>query len=370
MEETVDWKGFRAYSWNIPRRRAGVYTVTHIVSEKVYVGVSINVYDRTHVHSRKTHSIRLLRAIVKYGKAAFLVTPVYYSVVRNDFLEEIEAKLIRTHDSVRNGYNIIEAHGGVGPYGPAFGAILAAKWKDPVTRARHEAVWSNLEWKKKQGDIVRTALSQPEANARLRAAHVNRWNDQGRRDRQSELRRTGTNISTYYSAAGSQWITNGISEQQRVEITGPLPEGWRYGRLQWSEATRTAITQSIAWMKGAVTVTDGNQTRYLRKGESIPEGWRFGKTYANAEAYTRSVANLNHTGKIWINDGSRHRRVVPDVVIPEGWVEGKLPWKKNAYRASGKKRVWITDGTNNAGISKGDPLPEGWRLGRTLRKRN
>lgn len=80
---------------------------------------------------------------------------------------------------------------------------------------------------------------------------------------------------------------------------------------------------------GRVWITDGQVDRYLKSGESIPDGWSQGR--ANSKL---KICYNNNTGKIRITDHVTQKYWPENDPIPEGWVKGSLPkpssktWKR------------------------------------------
>lgn len=86
----------------------GIYKITNLLNEKCYIGSSLNITERWYQHKtkllhKKHHSIKLQRAINKYGMDNF----------KYDIIEECnqESLIIREQyyidffDSYKNGYN-------------------------------------------------------------------------------------------------------------------------------------------------------------------------------------------------------------------------------------------------------------------------
>jgi group I intron endonuclease len=67
----------------IQRFKSGIYKITNLVNGKIYVGSSVNVYNRMHTHfaklKREVHSNKHLQAsYLKYGRKAFSFTVLEY----------------------------------------------------------------------------------------------------------------------------------------------------------------------------------------------------------------------------------------------------------------------------------------------------
>jgi hypothetical protein len=124
------WNGFKVRSNNVPMQRPGVYRFTNLVNGKCYVGISEDVAGRCKYHGPNS-TPKFGNAIRKYGREFFLCEPLFYwTDGKHDriFLMQLETELIIVHDSIRNGYNVKAADGGIGPYGPEFSELQVAGW--------------------------------------------------------------------------------------------------------------------------------------------------------------------------------------------------------------------------------------------------
>lgn len=105
----------------MPRKcQAGVYFITNLVNNKVYVGSSKNCYNREYGHFNSlrngTHeSIHLLRSFKKYGEQNFWFTIVeeHPNTVNRKYLFEREQMFIDALESYKHskGYNILKTAG-------------------------------------------------------------------------------------------------------------------------------------------------------------------------------------------------------------------------------------------------------------------
>lgn len=94
----------------------GIYRITNLINNKVYIGQSININKRTKEHfykaeleSGQDYNSPLHRAIRKYGEENFLVELLEECSVED--LDEREKYYIKINNSIiPNGYNI--SHGG------------------------------------------------------------------------------------------------------------------------------------------------------------------------------------------------------------------------------------------------------------------
>lgn len=98
--------------------KSGIYIITNLVNNKVYIGQSIDLWTRINegylqkLHKNKGHNIHLQRAWDKYGKDNFRFEVLEY-VEDHDKLNEIETKWISEYNASNNkyGYNI-QSEGG------------------------------------------------------------------------------------------------------------------------------------------------------------------------------------------------------------------------------------------------------------------
>lgn len=87
----------------------GVYKITNIVNQKVYIGQSVSIQSRwkEHINSLRRGASRctlLQRAWNKYGEESFVFEVL--ELCSPDMLDEIEISYILFYDSCNNGYNI------------------------------------------------------------------------------------------------------------------------------------------------------------------------------------------------------------------------------------------------------------------------
>lgn len=77
--------------------------------------------------------------------------------------------------------------------------------------------------------------------------------------------------------------------------------------------------------KGKITITDGNNKRFINKTDSIPEGWRRGttdKTKLFLISHQTRARGGRNKGKIEITDGTNVKYIDITSQIPEGWHRG------------------------------------------------
>lgn len=294
INTAIFWRGFRAFAWNLPLDRRGVYLIIHIGSGKPYIGIGEIVSRRLRAHS-VGHSPRKLRAAIhKHGRASFLIFPLYYG---DDDLFGIEADLITVFNSIAYGYNIIAAGGRVGPYGEEFSRILRAAKSVPASRQRQSLAASKTweerpevrdafhagrdRWVRENGDMLtarmheiwadpekRTAriaamkvgMADPEFRARRGAAVSQAW---------TEERRASASVlaaSTINSPAAKAKSADGVRRsrrdpevlaRQRATLAKPdIKQGWiertarRWNDPEYRERMTAMLRANAAAQKG------------------------------------------------------------------------------------------------------------------------
>jgi hypothetical protein len=179
----TDWRGFRVFNNNIPEARPGAYVIQHLTTGRSYVGISRDVRKRiaAYVQQQKI-SHKLKNALRKYGPAAFVVLPVYYSTTEDGKeLPFIEALLIAELNSVAAGYNTKLADDRAGPYGPFYGAIISAAMQRPEVKAKRAGfrqsddakarIAAGVKLAHQREETKKRAFSSPEFKKRKRVAH-------------------------------------------------------------------------------------------------------------------------------------------------------------------------------------------------------
>lgn len=89
-----------------------IYKITNIINGKSYIGYTKKKPEtRFEEHCRSKDKYKLPKAIAKYGKQNFTVTPIYQSKDLNH-IRSMEDYFILEYNSIKEGYNI--ARGGQG----------------------------------------------------------------------------------------------------------------------------------------------------------------------------------------------------------------------------------------------------------------
>ncbi len=277
LSQTVKWFGFNCFLENVPAARPGLYLFICIPSKQPYVGISSTISSRCQDHSKARDKTKFGNALRKYGNDAFMLIPLFYLLDKNDrkVLSILEAEVISAYDAVKNGYNIQQASGAVGPYGPEFGKILSKTNKRPETiehrsraatlahakasvKIRHKIgckvaqnrpnvrlatsqrvklIRANPILEEKRIQSLKETLAQPEIILKRRETgiylsitkpHILSSMRQGFEE---ALKDPITRIKIGDGTRGSRWINNG-EKNQRLKPQDVLPPGWVYGVLR------------------------------------------------------------------------------------------------------------------------------------------
>ena len=152
---------------------------------------------------------------------------------------------------------------------------------------------------------------------------------------------------------GMIYITNGI-DSKSVNKSESIPDGWRKGRTFKNPENLGKRDYKY------ITITNGDKNSHLKLGEPIPEGWRKGKTVKTP----RKKLSYKY---ISITNGITHTHLKVGEPIPEGWIRGQKPKKKTGKRPY--EYITITDGEKTKWLKTGEAIPEGWKRGRIIRNR-
>jgi NUMOD3 motif-containing protein/GIY-YIG catalytic domain-containing protein len=182
----VTWNGFVADDANLPLPRPGCYLLKCLDNEKRYYGISYDLAGRTKNHARSvrpkigrpTRTSKLINGLRKHGIDRFIVIPIVYSIDGSiDWLPIFEAEMIAEYDTVRNGYNVLEAWRRAGPPGEEFRAIMKAAANTPEALANRAAAarssWADPETSASR----RAAFADPDVRARKSVAAKARTDD-------------------------------------------------------------------------------------------------------------------------------------------------------------------------------------------------
>jgi hypothetical protein len=326
---------FRALPYNEPLPRAGAYLVRHDVTGRCYVGVSHNVAKRLIGHANGQGPRKFKNAVRKYGPDAFTCIPLYYSLTTDtSHLPQIETVLIAEYRCLgTRGFNVKAADGGVGPYGPEFGALIAAHHSVPenlakmTTAARERAKcpvicaklsesakagWQDPGVRERMQTGLRTALAAPEVKARL-------WTPERRAKIGTIGRRTAADPVVRAKMLAS-FKTSAQTPERREQYSLAAKEAWadpaKKARLvaghkrRWADLTARGAMSKAMKARNLRWITNGQATRRMCGADPIPDGWRYGR------------AGTATKGTVWITDGTTNRRVPAGSAAPDGWSFG------------------------------------------------
>ena len=152
----------------------GIYLITHIASGRGYVGQSVDIESRFRDHLAGRGSVKLSRALKKYGPEAFEFRILL--VCDREELNRWEAEFVHQLNTLHPyGFNLI---GGGGQPG-AMSSETRARFREAGRRrmedpARREALaaarakaWRNPERRATQRQVMLSVLSRPEVQQQL-----------------------------------------------------------------------------------------------------------------------------------------------------------------------------------------------------------
>lgn len=260
---------FQTVPGNEIKPMPGVYLIANLSNGKGYIGISKNIERRVKYHFSGRGSKVLGNAIKKHGLENFLVTPLFYSLDGADFLPEIEAALILDYGTVENGYNIQEASGYAGIYGPKFCEILKRVFNEPeMKEKRRKATIASQtpEVVEKRAAALREIFSTAGYKERKSAASKLMQNDDLRKKKSASLRKTMSTeeYKAKRSAASKAMQTEELKAKKIASLNAA------YQNPEYKEKIAAARI-------GRIWITDGLSTKCIHPTGDIPEGWRKGR---------------------------------------------------------------------------------------------
>lgn len=314
--------------------KPGAYMITHIATDRKYIGISKNVKNRVYGHFSGQAPKRLGRAIKKYGKDAFSAQAICYSInLDTAHLVDVEAGLIKKHGTVGpGGFNIKAADGGIGPYGPEFGAIIRDHHAVPENRARMLA--------------ARAAVGcSDEARAIYAATAKANWAD-------PEIRkRMVANIRASANSEGERARRRSPEALARLAMAGEKARA--AGSLEKLQAAHAASLKDPMFRAEI-----GRRAAECWRDENYRAKRKAGALKAWCKPERRVAVSAAISGRIWVNNGIECRRIRAGEPTPNGFVAGRLGGRLSHLR-------WMTDGVNNKRVLPDTALPLGWRWGAT-----
>jgi len=307
----VIWKSFMANPVNLPIPRPGAYMIWNMINGKGYIGISENLQNRLTSHARSGSPSKLRNAIKKYRSKSFIIIPLYYMTnYEPELLLRIEVDLIKTFDTIKWGYNVIEACGRVGPYGPLFSAILQNTWNDQRRAKLTEIMkkrWSDPEYRNR-------AISSMKANPNLRRP---RSLDSKARMSISAKNRKPPNVETRskISKSNTGKIRTAETRSRIAKIT----------KTQWSDNESRAKrieAINIAFMRPEVKLNQslGAKRRYEDPAQRAATSKMAAEI--NARPGMKERKSKASSALIWINNSIINKRLRRDLPLPDGWKLG------------------------------------------------
>ena len=223
MAELVQWREFKANSFNIPLHKSGCYALICNATNKLYIGMSCNIANR--FRNGYSAGSKINRALAKYGAAAFTVFPLFYAISKECRLKVVESELISTFNTIENGYNIIKYDDETRSYGKEFNAAVKQAMNREETkqllREKRNLICKTTNWGIIHAAFMRAFMREQhkteKRKAQLQTQLKERWRIQENREKQRA------------AISRKKWITDGINNK-RIDKTVLLPIGWKYGR--------------------------------------------------------------------------------------------------------------------------------------------
>lgn len=352
---------FQMNSANKPLPRPGVYRITELRSGKIYIGISVNVQTRCngHVAPSAKNSGKLANAIKKHGADKFLFEPIYYclsSITDTSFLSQLEADKIAEYDSVKSGYNIIEACGRVGPYGAEFANKITESHaaKTPEERSRMG----------KKSAATTLARYGAAAVSEMRRQGVMSQGSEVLAQRMRDLRAKQTpeqrhEIAVIAGRASAKAITperaaarNAAFTKERESTTLQQHQA-RFERGPLSKLSKAQL--SLNGTKGA---TAANASMGAEKRSENA------RLRSNAVHQSRTPEERVHFAKIAGTAGGAAYAAKPFAERSANAQRGAATRKANGTNTTPTKgSLWINNGVMRKRLYAGDPLPDGWVVG-------
>lgn len=197
-----------------------IYKTTNLINGKFYVGMhSTNNLNDGYLGS----GYKLRRSINKNGKENFKIEILEFFSDRNSLVER-EKQLVN-EKLLKDPMCMNLVFGGNG------GFISVDGYKKGAKRM-NEVIWSNSLWiDKRKKELREYQLKTPTGVA---ASHHHRYDWNGKKHKEetkakiglaNSVKQMGKNNCQY----GTRWITNGI-ENKKIKKLDSIPIGWQFGR--------------------------------------------------------------------------------------------------------------------------------------------
>jgi hypothetical protein len=160
---------------------------------------------------------------------------------------------------------------------------------------------------------------------------------------------------TIRTNSGFTLITNG-SIAIRWPKEKPIPTGFFMGN---NRRNTPSLTKGRKWIHNPVT----KETRMIKPDEPMPDGFLPNRP---PEYFVEHSKKLKDKELMFITNGVDSKTINKNESIPEGWRKGRTVTNTENLGKRSYKYITITDGKTNTHLDITKPIPEGWRKGRTL----
>lgn len=282
----------------------GLYDPTDLDQKIRYVGYSSQKLSKRlieHLSEARSkgrcHRLQWLRSLIKKGVVPSIVA---LDVATESTWQDAERHWIKTLSVV---YELVNStDGGDGLVNPS----------DDVRRRIGEKVSKILIGNSRRAGVLHDEASRAAISAGLRNSQAKKDFDEFRRGKpghkisdeakrkisEANKGRPRPDASRLVSAlnanrVGSFWITNGIDSKQ-LKQSSSIPDGWKKGRIGPSVESKEKASKTIKSMAGKLYtpernlkvaasrvggrwINNGTSNAYIKAGEALPDGWKFGR---------------------------------------------------------------------------------------------
>ena len=126
--------------------------------------------------------------------------------------------------------------------------------------------------------------------------------------------------------------------------------------------------------EGWIGITNGTKNKFVPPGYLVPVEWSEGFTIKDESIKSRTdKIKAAHKDKIWITNDITNRKILPFESLPGGWRYGKTAnysqrskdKMSQVAKELGQGTIWITNGSKNKRF-RGESIPEGWYEGLSM----
>jgi group I intron endonuclease len=296
-----------------PNNVPGIYTITCLVTQTVYVGQSAKIKRRWNTHrgdlEKGTHrNIFLRRAWAAYGADAF-VFAIHSDMshlpeeARRDAMDLAEAALVA---SLPKTYNVMSAGESNEPASARtreiWSEIRKDMWADPAFREKRSADTKELynqnpEWKAARDAAVKASLSTPEAKSAASSRFLKMWRSDEHRAEQSARREANWQDPAYRDQQSDSrkkaWADPEIRAKRiaglRAAAANPTVKAARKAgqdrsRAQASEAHKAKWQDPEYRERQSKSRSSGQSARYLDPVERAAHSARMKEAWARRKS--------------------------------------------------------------------------------------